>query len=297
MLNPAVNLFPKTVVPKSNKTSSAKPKRRARKPKTEPTPAPPEAVVSQNGSHVALVVSTGTQTASETTVTTKGSNSFGRPQKDIIPNSEQAVLAELLSKDAENPQEELEPLSQTVIGLKSLVSQITKGEDISAHRALIAQVAANQPEKGDVVRAYVNQANYELLADYVEIRANGVRHIKRASRRDDVQMTHAIVCWKLANEQIDRLVESSTKNDKAVDTTTVIEKIDYHRQQVERTVQTRWEGTTPQGRELIRKKLWEIERRMKAEKGIHPTGMEPPEPPEDEPEPEPVEEASVQKPA
>jgi hypothetical protein len=254
-------------------------------------------VVSQNGSHVALVVSTGTQAASETVAASKGTHTFGTPQKDIIPNSESAVLAELLSKDSEDPQEALEPLSQTVIGLKSLVSQITKGEDISAHRAHIAQVAANQPEKGDVVRAYVNQANYELLADYVEIRANGVRHIKRASRRDEVPMTAAIVCWKLANEQIDKLVDSSTKNDKAVDTTTVIEKIDYHRQQVERTVQTRWEGTTPQGRELIRKKLWEIEREMKIKAGILPPGMEPPEPPEDEPVPEPSETPAAAKPA
>lgn len=261
-------------MPKSNKTSAAKRPRkpaRATKPLKAETPEPMP-VVTSNGSHV------------EVTVVTDGSYTFGRPTQ-MMPTSEHAVLNNLVSRDVVAPKEPLEPLSPTVTGLSALVAKMSRGEDISEFRAHIQQVAANQPEKGDVVRAYVNQADYELIADYVEMRANAVRHIKRATRRDEVSVSEGLVVWRMSNEQLVTLTKGISENDKAVDTTTVIEKIDFHRQQVERSVQQKWEGTTPQGRELIRKKLWELQRKVNAALGIHPPGIvvEPPEDPVEEP--------------
>lgn len=227
----------------------------------------------------------------DATIESSGSNTLGRPTV-LMPTSSHAVTNNLIVRDQLDPQEPLEPLSPTVLGLKELVEDMSQGRDISRHKEHIQQVAANQPEKGDVVRAYVNQANHELLADLTEMRANSVRHIKRATRRNDVTVSEALVIWRMCNDQMPDLTKGLSENDKAVDTVTVIEKIDYHRQQIERSVQKRWEGTTPQGRELIRKKLWELEQQLNAERGIMPKGIEPTEVPEDvsseEPAPKPT---------
>jgi hypothetical protein len=254
---------------KAAKSKKAPPPEAPAKPKPK-KPALPEATVVSNGTNV------------EAVVVSNGSNAgmLGRPVF-LEPNNPHAVTTNFVSRSDLDPQEPLEPLSPTVVGLKGLVDAMSTNKDIAPFKSHIQQIAANQPEKGDVVRAYVNQANHELLADMIEMRANAVRHIKRATRRNDVSVSEALVVWRMSNDQIPELTKGLTDNDRAVDTVTVIEKIDFHRQQTERTVQKRWEGTTPQGRELIRKKLWELEQKLNAERGILPKGVEPPEVPED----------------
>lgn len=251
-----------------------------RKSKAQP-PAPKKRSAKKPEAKLPEVTVTSTGTTVVATVVTNGSHSLGRPIF-MEPTSSHAVLNNMVSRDSLDPQEELEPMSPTVTGLSATVKAMALGQDISPYKDHIQQIAVNQPEKGDVVRAYVNQANHELIADMIEMRHNAVRHIKRASRRNDVSVSESLVIWRMTNEQLPELVDGLNKNDKAVDTVTVVEKIDYHRQQVERSVQQRWEGTTPQGRELIRKKLWEIERQMKAAQGIHPPGIDAAQPPPDE---------------
>lgn len=255
------------------------------KSKTPPPDAPAKPKPKKAALPAALtVVSTGT--AADVTVITSGTDSLGRPVF-MEPTSPHAVLNNMLVRDQLDPKEPLEPVSQTVLNLQGTVKAIAKGEDISPFRAHIQQVAANQPEKSDVVIGYTVQANQEYLADMVELRANAVRQIKRAIRRDDVSSSEAIVVWKIANEQIPAITKEIADRSKAVDTVTVVEKIDFHRQQIEHSVQKKWEGTTPQGRELIRKKLWELKQQLNAARGIFPEGVEPPEVPEDVTEEEP----------
>lgn len=266
------------------------PKRRPRK-KAQPEPAQPPASAKKRrkGPEAPVpdvtVVANGTDVS--TTVIVNGSNTLGRPQF-VEPTSPHAVLSNLVSRSSLDPQEELEPLSPTITSLKNTVRAMSLGESIEPHKEHIQQIAANQPEKGDVVRAHVNQADFELLADYVEMRQNAVRHIKRASRRNDLSVSEALVVWRMTNDEIPTMVKNIGKNDKAVDTTTVVEKIDFRRQQVERTVQQRWAGTTPQGRELIRKKLWKLKRDLLAQNGIHPPRIEVDATEAPEPEDEPV---------
>lgn len=220
------------------------------------------------------VVSQGTQAV--TTVVTHGTDSLGQPVF-LPPTSPQAVLNNLLARDQLDPQEPLEPISPTVVGLQNTIRALTNATSIEPYRAHIQQVATNQPEKNDVIFGYVNQADQEYLVDLISIRHDAVRHVKRAIRRGDVSSHEAIVVWQHADNRIPAIKKELKDNTKPVDTATVVEKIDYHRQQTEHIVLKKWEGTTPQGRELIRKKLWKLKKELKAQKGIMPEGFEPPE--------------------
>ena len=222
-----------------------------------------------------------TSVTTSVTITDSGTNSMGRPVL-MEPISSAALLNNLVCREILDPSGELEPTSPTIVGLQATVKAISLGTDIAPYRDSIQRVAANQPEKSEVVRAYLNQVDHETLVDMVVMRSHSLRVIKKASTRNDVTVGEALVVWRMCNEQIPELKKGIGTNDKAVDSVTVVEKIDYQRQQAERSSRNRWEGTTPQGRELIRKRLWTLRRRLLAQAGVHPVGIEPPEPPPEE---------------
>lgn len=253
--------------------------------KAPQTPEPPKAKQKQAKAAAApAVVKEIASTGTNVEVVSNGTNCLGRTVF-VEPTSAMAVLTNMVNRAQMDPDAPaLEPLSPTILGLAQTVKAMSLGQDIAPYKAHIQQIASNQPEKGDVVRSFVNQANHELIADVVEMRANAVRHVKRATRSNGVTVGEAIVVWKMTNDLLPGLVDGLNKNDRAVDTVTVVEKIDYQRQQVERSVQQKWEGTTPQGREIIRKKLWELKRQLQLEQGILPPGLETPEPPLEEAE-------------
>jgi hypothetical protein len=199
-----------------------------------------------------------------TTAKASGTNNpIGNPVMVDMPTSTHEVLNNLVCRELIDPSGPMEPLSQTVLSFQATVDAMSRGTDITPYKEHIQRIATNQPEKGDVIRAYVNQIEHEMIADLTVMRANAMRVIKRASGRNDVTVSEGLVIWRMCNEQLPDL-KRGINLDKAVDSVTVVEKIDYAKQQAERVTHTQWEGTTPQGRELIRKKLWEVEQEVLA---------------------------------
>lgn len=195
-------------------------------------------------------------------VVSNGTHPMGRPEF-MLPTSASAILNNVVCREILDPSGELEPVSPTVTNLENTVRALSLGHDITPYKENIQRVASSQVEKSDVVRAYMNQIDRETIADLTVMRASSLRVIKSASRRNDLTVGEALVVWKMCNEQIPEIQKNLTEEqNKSVDTVTVIEKIDLNKQQIERSVQQRWEGTTPQGRELIRKKLWDLSRNL-----------------------------------
>jgi len=219
-------------------------------------------------------------------VVSHGTYMMGRPVPQE-PSSESAVLNNLICREELDPSGPLPPPSPTIVGLQAVSDAIADGGDLAPFRDNIERVVSNQPEKGELLRSYIDQADKEALVDMVVMRANSLKVIKQASLRHDLHLPEAIVVWRLSNEQIPVLKKGVGMDEKAVDFAGAITKIDYGKRKIAQDIEQRWEGTTPQGRELIRKKLWEIKREVEIKQGIYPPGVEPreaPEPPEDEPD-------------
>ena len=219
-------------------------------------------------------------------VLSNGTNVMGRPVP-MLPGSDMAILNNLLCREELYPSGPIPPPSPTIVGLKNVMNAITNGSDLTPFKENIERVATNQPEKGELVNSYLKMAEKETLVKMVVMRDRAVTIIEHATARTDMTVSEALVVWKMTSDQIPGL-SKNVGNEKPVDSEHVIEKIDYNKAAVDRDVRRRWEGTTPQGRELIRKKLWEVKREVMAELGIHPTGIaavEPTEPPEEETKP------------
>lgn len=222
------------------------------------------------------------QPSSAVQVVSSGSNyTVGIPGL-VPPTSPNAVLSNLVSRDESTPTRDVAPPSPTILGLQRLIQSIANHEPLQPHRDNIEQVVSNMPEKSELINAFLSQIDSEFTVNLVIMRDRVFRVIMRASERGDITVQEGMVLWRLANEQLALIGKKA--NEKPVDGAHAVEKIDHSHQRMERESQRRWEGTTPQGRELIRKRLWEIKQEMSAKVEVTETYTETVEE-ENEPEP------------
>lgn len=170
-----------------------------------------------------------------------------------MPGSPDAVLNNLLAREVVHPSGPEEPDSENVALMRNLVTGMAKG-DISVVKERLAQKAKNQVEKSQVIEAILNDDNFERTALWLFIRHNTEKVMKRASARGDLTSGEAIVMWEKAQQALKECFSRLEKT-KPMDSVTVVEKIDIKAQEIEHVVAERWKGTSPQGREIIRKKL------------------------------------------
>lgn len=206
-------------------------------------------------------------------VLANGTNMLGRPVP-MEPVSEMAILNNLVCREELYPSGPLPPPSPTITGLQNVMDAISHGADITPFKENIDRVVSNKPEKGELLGSYLEQADREALVKMVVMRDTSLRVINQATARTDMSVSEALVIWRMTSDQIPGLAKGVGK-EKPVDGSHVVEKIDFNKAVVEREVTRRWEGTTPQGRELIRKKVWAVKRELLAERGVNPTGVAP----------------------
>lgn len=178
-----------------------------------------------------------------------------------LSNSKESAINEVIVRELADPSGPIEEVSPTVTILNKLVTGMTNGTDLKEIRETLTKIAAHQVEKSDLFTSVLNQIDQERTADWILIRALMEKIVKRAAQRGDINSTQATAIWQMANTAISECQSRQPKT-KAVDTITVVETVDLNKQELERTIQQRWEGTTPQGREIIRKKLFALKRQL-----------------------------------
>lgn len=182
----------------------------------------------------------------------------------MLPTSSSAIVNNLLAREVNDPSGPVEPVSDTVKTLIRLTAAVSKGEDISDIKTDIVRIVSHQPEKADVFQSVLNLIDQERTTDMVEIRAEVEKQLKRAVKRGDLTTQECLAVWEIANGIIKENQSKAAKLNKPMDTFTVVEKVDYHQVHAERVVQQKWEGTTPQGRQIIRMKLFDLKRHVQA---------------------------------
>lgn len=176
------------------------------------------------------------------------------------PGTPEAVLNNLMVREISDPSGPVEPLSPTIGTLQHLTAGLSVGADITDIKGEITRISQHQPEKIAVFNALINLIDIERATDAVEIRAGVEKILKRSVRRGDLSTGEALVLLKYSNGVIQEVRDRVTEKTKGVDTVTVIEKVDHTSQFTSQTVVQKWEGTSPQGREIIRKKLFELKK-------------------------------------
>jgi len=182
-----------------------------------------------------------------------------------MPSSNTAVIANLLSRKRDEPGSPVEPISDTVRMVARLSNAISKGQDIAPVKTDMVRIISNQPEKSDLFQALMNFVDQERLADMIVTRARVEKEIKRDVESGALTYSECMAVWQFTNSIIETIQNKAAKLNKPVDSTAVFEKVDVNRLQSDQINREKWEGTTPQGRQIIRMKLFELKRYVAVE--------------------------------
>jgi len=183
----------------------------------------------------------------------------------MLATSNEVVVNNLISRKLNDPNApKVEPISNTINVLSRLSAAISSGHDITDIKTDIVRIVSNQPDKADMFQGILNCVDQERTADMVEIRGVVEKEMKRAVKSGGLTVTECLAVWDIANTIIEKNQAKSAKMNKPVDSNSV-QKVDISRLEDEHFLEQKWEGTTPQGRQIIRMKLFELKRQVAVE--------------------------------
>lgn len=191
---------------------------------------------------------------------------FAKP-KEVIPQSHEDILNNVLARELEDPSPT--PPGETEdpnIGiLNELAQGLTHGTDLNHVKDDVVRVASNQPEKIGVFQSVMRAIDLNRLNDFVQIRAHAEKALKRAALRGDLRSNEWLAFMRYSNDELHRIVDGfkSGEGTVGVDSVTLIEKVDFARQQADAEVDKRYKQTTPQGREMIRKQVFVLKTKLR----------------------------------
>jgi len=182
-----------------------------------------------------------------------------RSPEDIVHN----IMVRQLVDDAQSPPPATST-SPALALLAKLQQRKDKGESLAPLQAEVARVTQGQEIENQVTKAvfdsHVNRKVLTWMIADEEIDA----FLLRCFKRGDLTPTEAIVLKKLSMSQLAATAEDLRKNLKegmAFNPSDIL-KMDYSLQIQEHTMAKQFAGTTPQGREIIRKITMKARRKI-----------------------------------
>ena len=179
-----------------------------------------------------------------------------------LPTSSDAVLNNMMAREMLHPSGPIDNVSENLLLLQTLAVGLRHG-DIAAVRDALTRKATHQVEKAQIIDAVLNEDNFERTANWMEVRHNTERVIKQCSRRGDMTTAEATVLWRISHDALSECFTRLEKT-KPMDSESVVGKVDIQKQEVDQSVRQRWANTSPQGREIIRKKLHKLKKTIAA---------------------------------
>jgi hypothetical protein len=122
----------------------------------------------------------------------------------------------------------------------------------------------------------VQDDDFRRVAEFLRVRRRSEAYLLRMFNRGAMNVQDAMTFARLAEDNIQRIRSTlrgpkQPGQDGAKFTETVVEKLELTdgtkaERRVQRTVQATWDendGTTPQGREIVRRKLYAMQKKMR----------------------------------
>lgn len=181
----------------------------------------------------------------------------------LLPITEAAVLSNMMSDfirqggKPESPHKSIQTLDDLIAGVA--------GGDIQAVKEEVMRLAANRVEKAALVESVLQEISYVRMLRHVQMRDASERVLHAATLSGDMKTDQAYAIYQMSQAAITE-ERKALGNAKPVDAVTIINKVDISHHAQDTQTQERWQNTTPQGREIIRKKLYDLETKVKSAK-------------------------------
>lgn len=179
-----------------------------------------------------------------------------------LPFDDSSILNNLVAREYVAPTDGLEATDVSLIVMEEVVRAALEGRDLTVLEERIKAVSAMMQDKHELLDAIINgpHALHEKHS-WVQLRARTHRQIRQAACRGDLTTAELLVVARLSNEmvqQIDKEIRTSTPSDPL----SVVQRIESNRKRANEEATT-FEGTTIQGREIIRKQIYLIRKKVK----------------------------------
>lgn len=174
-----------------------------------------------------------------------------------LPTTPAEVVNNVICRDIANPANAPDVVPDPTINIiDTLTAGIVNGSDISDVRDQVQRILSSQREKLEVIAAAMRTHDYWRLNHWLQVRHTAEQHIFQASKRGDLTSTEHLAFMRLAAAEINAIT-ASNRDTQGVDAAALVEKLDSHNTAArDRNAAESMRGTTPHGREIIRKRLY-----------------------------------------
>lgn len=167
-----------------------------------------------------------------------------------------ALLREIIDPSSEEPL----PQSSVVSVIDRVVNGIVKGEPIGECKDEVLRMLTHPTEKAQVMLGMLLNCDFERLGMFIKIRDRTEKMLERAVGRSDLTIAEALALNRTACVEISVIRAHLDAEQPTLDTQTLTEKIDAKKQVVERKIERTLQRSSPQGREIIRKRIYAMQK-------------------------------------
>lgn len=193
------------------------------------------------------------------------------PQKntDPIPVRSTPLTADdtinnFICDELAKPDSQKLPDDPTLDILDRLVDCIVTGADVSEIKEEVTRLVSHPREKAEIIAAVLRNHEYRRFNQWLRVRAQSEELIFRSMRRGELSTAEALAFMRAANAEINQFTATLAKQeDKTSDPTSLLEKVDVGKAAREAESADAYKGTTPHGREIIRRRVFALRRQLK----------------------------------
>jgi len=154
--------------------------------------------------------------------------------------------------------------------LSTIVHGIQTGEDFSGTYPTIARLVHKQEDRARLIDQLALVDDFRRAAAFIELRNKLESELIAAARNDELCPSERLVLLKMTDDRLhdiqNRISGSATDVQDVLD---LLQKANYAVEVKGQALKTKFIQTSPQGREIIRKLVTTIGRKMKTEKKIN----------------------------
>lgn len=185
----------------------------------------------------------------------------------VMPMNPDDVINNVICREIVDPTDgEDEPSDPNIAILDEIANGLAHGTSVNHVKDDIVRIASHQSEKTEVVKTILRAIDLSRANTFVQVRHTAERALARAVKRGDLKSTEWLAFLRYSQAELEKIKEdlsSDANHMNSFDTQAVIEKVDHARQKVDAQNEDRFKGTTPQGREIIRKQLYSVQKALR----------------------------------
>jgi len=167
-----------------------------------------------------------------------------------------ALLREIIDPSSDEPL----PQSSVLTVLDRVVNGIVNGGSLDGCKDDVLRLLSHPTEKAQVMLGMLLNSDIERLGMFMKIRDRTEQMLNRAMNRSDLTCAEALALNRMACIEISVIRANLEAEQPTLDTQTLTEKIDSKKQTVERKIERTLQRSSPQGREIIRRRIYAMQK-------------------------------------